>query len=583
MNILNNVIKNKFVQIIFIIIVASICAAPPIALKQIYIGEDTLYHILRIEELSKNILNGKIFPYIHSGAIGGYGYASAFFYPELTLIIPALFYIAGFSIITSINVSIIIYNVLAGVIAYFCIKIYLEDVLKEDKNKLWLSLIGALAYIVYPYRLYNIFYRSALNEFIAMCFIPLALLSIYKIFVKKEFNYWKMLSISFSLSLLTHLGVTLMLGMVCVIFFVLNIKILFDKNFIKNIFKAILCSILSTSYFLFPMIEQMISNEFFYTSLPKLNNPKIYANQTIDKKAMILIGDALSQPVLILLNVLLIMLIFKISKKISSKIKNKRLVIILKSTLVFIYIFIMLTDIFPWTTVIRLFPLILKIQFPFRFLALAGLMYSFIIALSTPRVNKNNKITKVIIVILMVINPKLIITDQYMKSISIEEKNLKKIDISWCLGCGEYLPSKIDPEYEKYLKNRGNIVKIKYIDGRVEKIKRSAEESHTNYMFDNIKNDIESIELPLIYYKGYEIKESTNNIQINESSNGFIEIKNIPCEKVYVEIYYKGTLIQSISNIITVVFLSSLLLKQIIASRNLFLKTKFYKKIREEF
>ena len=86
----NNLTKNNFLKVLIVILAVSIFAAPPFTINQIYIGEDVLYHMLRIEELSKNILNGHIFPYIHTGALGGYGYASAFFYPEFTLIIPSL-------------------------------------------------------------------------------------------------------------------------------------------------------------------------------------------------------------------------------------------------------------------------------------------------------------------------------------------------------------------------------------------------------------------------------------------------------------------------------------------------------------
>lgn len=560
--VLNSLAKNKKMLAILSIILVSICAAPPIALKQVCIGEDMLYHMLRIEELSANILSGKIFPYIHSGALDGYGYGGAFFYPELMLLIPAIFYILGIDIINSVNISIVIYNILAGIISYICLKIYLEDILdKKEKNKLdWIALVGAIAYIVYPYRLYNIFYRAALNEFIAMCFIPLALLSMYKIFFRKEFGYWKMLSISFSLSLLTHLGTTLLLGIVGFIFFVLNINLLFNKTFIKNILKAILCAIFATSYFLFPMIEQMLSNEFFYTTLPKLNNAQIYANLTIDKKAAIIVGDLLSQPVLILLNMFLILILVCLSKILSNKIKNKNWIILLNSLLIFIYVFIMQTDIFPWKALMTVFPPIEKIQFPFRFFVLLGILFSLIISLSLPEIKEKDLKIKTIIVALLMFVPQVILSNKLIDEMSLNLEDLDEIDITWCLACGEYIPSKIDPEYEKYLKARGNTVKIKYKDDSIEEVRRSSEESHLNYQLDNSNNQIESVELPLIYYKGYDVKDNQSNIEIKESENGFIEINNIPKDKINVEIYYKGTCMQYMSRIITVVFLFCVLI-----------------------
>lgn len=551
----NNLTKNNFLKVLIVILAVSIFAAPPFTINQIYIGEDVLYHMLRIEELSKNILNGHIFPYIHTGALGGYGYASAFFYPEFTLIIPSLFYIAGISMINSINISIVIYNVIAGIVSYLCLTIFLKDVLKKDKNINWLSLLGAIAYIVYPYRLYNIFYRGALNEFIAMSFSPLSLLAMYKIFLKKEFKYWKMLSISFSLMLLTHLGTTLMFGIVGIIFFAMNIKLILNKNFLKSMIKAVSCAVLATSCFLFPMIEQMLSNEFRYTTLPKLNNEKLYELLTIDQKAFPIIGDLLSQPILILVNLLLILLLVYIYRKLSNKLKNNRWSILIGSLLIFIYVFIMQTDIFPWISVRKIFPPIQQIQFPFRFFTLLGLAFSLIIALSVPTLKDKDKSIKSIIILFIMIIPNLTISDKDLEIYSYKINELDKINNAWCLGFAEYLPSKIEHKYREYLQERGNTITVKYQDGIEEDIKRNADESHVEYLIDNRKGNIESVELPLIYYKGYAIKNNKNDIEIKESSRGFIEIKNIPKDKVNVEVYYKGTQVQRLSNITTTAFL----------------------------
>lgn len=556
----NNLTKNNFLKVLIVILAVSIFATPPFTINQIYIGEDVLYHMLRIEELSKNILNGHIFPYIHTGALGGYGYASAFFYPEFTLIIPSLFYIAGISMINSINISIVIYNVIAGIVSYLCLTIFLKDVLKKDKNINWLSLLGAIAYIVYPYRLYNIFYRGALNEFIAMSFSPLSLLAMYKIFLKKEFKYWKMLSISFSLMLLTHLGTTLMFGIVGIIFFAMNIKLILNKNFLKSMIKAVSCAVLATSCFLFPMIEQMLSNEFRYTTLPKLNNEKLYELLTIDQKAFPIIGDLLSQPILILVNLLLILLLVYIYRKLSNKLKNNRWSILIGSLLIFIYVFIMQTDIFPWISVRKIFPLIQQIQFPFRFFTLLGLAFSLIIALSVPTLKDKDKSIKSIIILFIMIIPNLTISDKDLEIYSYKINELDKINNAWCLGFAEYLPSKIEHKYREYLQERGNTITIKYQDGIEEDIKRNIDESHVEYLIDNRKGDIESVELPLIYYKGYAIKDNENNIEIKESSGGLIEIKNIPKDKINVEVYYKGTCIQYISNIVTMAFLLFILI-----------------------
>ena len=103
-------------------------------------------------------------------------------------------------------------------------------------------------------------------------------------------------------------------------------------------------------------------------------------------------------------------------------------------------------------------------------------------------------------------------------------------------------------------------IKIRYKDGTEEDVKRNFNESHTEYSINNSKGDIESIELPLVYYKGYDIKNNKNKIEIKESSNGFIEVKNIPKSIVDREVYYKGTFTQVISNFVSVISLCSMIL-----------------------
>ena len=548
-------IKNKKILIFVAILLVSLFASPPIAMNHIYIGEDVLYHFLRIEELSNNILSGKFFPYIYENALGGYGYGSAFFYPEITLFVPALLYILGFKLNTALNISIFIYNVITGLIVYFTLSIFLKDEVLRSENanmSKWLSLVGSLAYIIYPYRLYNIFYRGALNEFIAMSFIPLAILSMYKIFFKREFKYWKMLSASFSLLLLTHLSTTLILGLVGIVFMIINLKLIISSDFIKSMLKAISCAILATAYFLFPMIEQMFSNEFFYTTLPKLNNIDIYPNQTIDKKVFQLLSEHASQIGLLILNIVIIFLFILIIKKFCQKIKNKKWKIFIKSVFILIYIFIMQTNIFPWKGVITILPIIQQVQFPFRFFAIGGVAFALMIITSIPELNDNSLIFKMIIIGLFIIAPSLMLSDKYLDNLSVKKEELYLVENTWCIGFGEYLPSKIEPSYEKYIKGRGNKVEVKYRDGKIKGIDRDKKESHLRYDIDNRDGEIVSIELPLTYYKGYKATANEKSIDIKQSKNGFVELHNLPKSKVYINIIYKGTVVQHISKIITI-------------------------------
>ena len=68
--------------------------------------------------------------------------------------------------------------------------------------------------------------------------------------------------------------------------------------------------------------------------------------------------------------------------------------------------------------------------------------------------------------------------------------------------------------------------------------------------FDIKTNVKDSIELPLIYYKGYAASLDGISIPVTESSQGLVQI---PIDRSgRVEAYYKGTLVQKLSFYITI-------------------------------
>lgn len=57
--------------------------------KQLLLGHDQSYHLLRIESIARNLKDGYFSSRIHNLAFNGYGYGSGLFYPDLFLYIPA--------------------------------------------------------------------------------------------------------------------------------------------------------------------------------------------------------------------------------------------------------------------------------------------------------------------------------------------------------------------------------------------------------------------------------------------------------------------------------------------------------------
>lgn len=83
---------------------------------------------------------------------------------------------------------------------------------------------------------------------------------------------------------------------------------------------------------------------------------------------------------------------------------------------------------------------------------------------------------------------------------------------------------------------------------------KNEEKNDSNMQFIVEENTLGiELELPYIYYLGYDIKINENKIEYEESDNGFIKI-NIPknCNGL-VKINYKGTKLEKITFTISII------------------------------
>lgn len=552
-------INEKYIIMFFIFLICLLTT--PIFSNKVYLGHDNLFHYQRIEQLAISLKNGVIFPTLQSGALGSQGYASSLFYPDLFLLIPAFFVVLGLDRFNALSLFIFIVNVTTFIISYLSLKYFLEDN-KNLKVNNYAILIGAICYIIYPYRLYNMVVRGAVSELIAMTFIPIVALAYYKIFIKKEYKYWKLLSLGFTLIVLSHLSSALILAIAGVIFLFCNLKVLRDKDFYKAMLKAISLALLLTSYFLIPMIEQMLEGDYLYNLLPTINDYYLNSNKTIDLKATKIVPFNLNQYVLISINIIYIYICIKVIKKIRSKIKEIY-VYIITSVLVFIYIFILTTNLFPWIKVKEIFPIIQQVQFPFRFYILGGV--PFVLFVSFGLVKKEENILSVSPKILILSFIALMMTSmcgtRYYRSYEKDFiTNHHTVKNSWQIGCGEFLPSNIENIHyrdglKKDVNDKDTITTTVFSDEVLEKIHSKKEFNKLNINLEtlNISKSIDkyNITTELIYYKGYKAYIDGKEVEILKTDNGRIKILDIPSSSKNIIIKYERTLVQKICSFVS--------------------------------
>jgi len=125
---------------------------------------DGLFHLHRVRALADALRMGVFYPRWFPDFAFGYGYpvlnfyAPAFYYP------PTVLHLAGLDLIVAVRVSLAAWYALSGLAAYALLRCWVRPLP---------AALGAVLYLAYPYRLYDLFVRGALPEFAAFLWLPL--------------------------------------------------------------------------------------------------------------------------------------------------------------------------------------------------------------------------------------------------------------------------------------------------------------------------------------------------------------------------------------------------------------------------
>lgn len=547
--------NNKIIHYILILISATIAAIPLINLR-IYGTDDGFIHILRILGV-ENILKSGTFPPLINGAFcNGFGYAINVFYPPIVTFGPLIFRL----FLSSYSNCLKIYSYITILVSGFT----MYHFVKELSGKKEVALFSSVIYIFIPYRLETIYNRFAIGEFSAYMFIPLVFLGLHNLLYgdKKKHYYITIGAVGL---MLTHTLTTEYTAMFAIIYILLNIPKLKDKEIVKKIVINVIFIITITSFFLIPLLEYKLHSEYRIFSPDVMYYRGEYVAGTAISLAQ-LFKDFEPNGVSFTLGITftILMLLGVITyKKMNNQDKSNYL-----SFLVIAIISLYMTNrFFPWS-IMPYF--VATMQFAWRMLAffefamsvLCGYNLFTFINMATKNKKKWFKellsfsAVAIIIITMSKVNynykyeeHKKMTDDQYEKWAQSQEF-LSIYSIN-----REYLPCNED--MADYIIKRDNNAHV--ISGKAELKNQNKE----NLIFEctaiNVVQDTQ-IELPFVNYPGYKITLEHNGekeqIEYYQSDNGFISI-SIPknMESVNISIKYVGTIIEKISYIITIISL----------------------------
>ncbi len=254
----NKSIERCTVYSIFALVAIAVVASSLSLAGSIMEGHDTRFHLARIEGIKEGLLAGQFPVRISPVFYNGYGYANSIFYGELFLYFPACLRLIGFSVIDSYNAYLIALNFFTAFICFYAgKKMFFSNAI---------AVTMAMLYTLSPYRLMDMYTRSALGEVTAMAFLPLIVYGVYRILtedcLKKSYTRaYIPLMLGLTGIIQSHvLTVEMVAGFICMACVLFCFKTLQKKRFLM-LLKTVGVTILVNMWFLVPFVDFMLTQD----------------------------------------------------------------------------------------------------------------------------------------------------------------------------------------------------------------------------------------------------------------------------------------------------------------------------------
>jgi hypothetical protein len=514
-------------------------------------GDDYYFHLSRLEALMQSFKDGTFPSYIDYESVYGYGYLIKPFYSDFVLI-PFAIVGSFFSKVFAYKFLLFTMTVLSGIFMY--------KFVYRLSNSFYAASISAFLYTFSLYRLHDVYNRAALGEILSFTFLPLVFWGLYYI-IYGDYKKWYILAIGFSLIIMSHVISSVLLFIIVVI-----IGLFYYKAFIKEpkrFYYLILSGVVTlviVSYYIFPFLEQLSSDVFYFQEYKfspaqvdthRVSVVEILKSMTDGFKYRIGMGPKIG-----------FLLVFPLFARFFVK-KTQENKILLRCADLFLVLGILYmllsSTIAPWSR----FPLVYLdfIQFPSRLFEFVAFFFAIAAGCYLKMVSRT-LMYKIIIYTFIFISTMVVIwrsVDVYIGRSTVmgryteqgkydQSRYKDKYEHLFISGM-EYYPRKVSPTelLQEFITTRCDTIISQTGETMVSGFARN------KYITEfNVNAGVkDSLELPLIYYKGYAATLNGKEIAVTESSRGLVQIL-VDHRSGRVEAWYRGTFLQKLSFYITI-------------------------------
>lgn len=530
-----------------LIIIASIIISIPLANKSLNIyRDDGIQHICRIIGTEQTLADKQFLPMIMSNLCNNFGYSWNIFYSPLTAYMSVMFRIFNFSYVNCLKLCMFVIVLLSGLTMY-------KLTFRITKNKK-LATLASIIYILAPYRITDMYTRTALAELASFIFIPIVFEGLY-IIVNEEKKSYK-LALGAAGLILTHQVIAMYTAIICFVYLIVFFKKLKSKTVLKNIGVNLLFSILMTSFYWVGLLQHYFSTSYEVFVPGRMEREEVLIFYKAKFSQLFITSSEQTMIYAIgLLSVIGLVLTPIAYKKIPEEYKKT-------------YMFFLITGVILIGMTLSIFPFeklpqaLTMLQFTFRLFTFTSFFFAFVVATNFAILIKNFKTLD--IVVLLTISILLLVPYKSKLDFNLkdnEERLINGVRITENTGrvhagmaSMEYLPTKAFKNL-KYIANRKDEVIVLDNDEAVIS-DYTKQASNMNCKISNINKET-TIELPYIYYLGYRVYANGQEITYTESDNGFIQI-NIAKDS-QIKVKYLGTNEMLISYAVSIISFATII------------------------
>lgn len=530
-----------------LIIIASIIISIPLANKSLNIyRDDGIQHICRIIGTEQTLADKQFLPMIMSNLCNNFGYSWNIFYSPLTAYMSVMFRIFNFSYVNCLKLCMFVIVLLSGLTMY-------KLTFRITKNKK-LATLASIIYILAPYRITDMYIRTALAELASFIFIPIVFEGLY-IIVNEEKKSYK-LALGAAGLILTHQVIAMYTAIICFVYLIVFFKKLKSKTVLKNIGVNLLFCILMTSFYWVGLLQHYFSTSYEVFVPGRMEREEVLIFYKAKFSQLFITSSEQTMIYAIgLLSVIGLVLTPIAYKKIPEEYKKT-------------YMFFLITGVILIGMTLSIFPFeklpqaLTMLQFTFRLFTFTSFFFAFVVATNFAILIKNFKTLD--IVVLLTISILLLVPYKSKLDFNLkdnEERLINGVRITENTGrvhagmaSMEYLPTKAFKNL-KYIANRKDEVIVLDNDEAVIS-DYTKQASNMNCKISNINKET-TIELPYIYYLGYRVYANGQEITYTESDNGFIQI-NIAKDS-QIKVKYLGTNEMLISYAVSIISFATII------------------------